>query len=126
MKAVSDWRTMGFQLTLSLILQRNYIKEMYQLLEMLQPGKELVTLHPLLELSWQMLTGEDIGQLLLFLQFTSLYVSSELDTPSPISQHSISLYLFAFSHYGTKPILMNWLTFSLDTSPQYIYIYIHI
>lgn len=79
-----DWPTMGFQLTLLLILQINYIKEMYQLLETSLLGKELVILHPLLELYWQMHTGEDIGQLLLFQQFISLYVSCEMDTPSPL------------------------------------------
>ena len=82
MKGVSGWPTMGFQLTLLLILQINFIKEMYQLLETSLLGKELAILHPSLELYWQMHTGEDIGQLLLFQQFTSLYVPYEVDTPS--------------------------------------------
>lgn len=89
MKAANDWPTMGFQLILSLILQKNYIKEMYRLLEMLLLGKELVILHPLLELSWQMHTGGDIGPLLPFQQFISLYVSSDVDTPSPLPQHRL-------------------------------------
>ena len=76
---MNDWPTMGFRRTLSLILLINYIKEMLQLLEMSLLGKELVILHPSLELSWPMLTGEDIGQLLPFQQFTSLYVSSDVD-----------------------------------------------
>ena len=93
---MSDWPTMGFQLTLLRILQINYIKEMYQLLETSLLGKELVILHPLLELYWQMHTGEDIGQLLLFQQFTSLYVSSEVDMPSSLPWHFCSFVFFAY------------------------------
>ena len=96
MKAVSDWPTVGFQLTLLPILQINYVKEMCQLLETSLLGKELVILHPLLELYWQMHIGEDIGQLLLFQPFTSLYVSSEVERHPPFP--SISLYLCSFAY----------------------------
>ena len=57
---------------LLLILQENYMKDMFLLQEMSLPGKEHAILLLLLGLSLQMLTGEDTMQLLFSQQFISL------------------------------------------------------
>lgn len=63
---------MALQQILLPILPTNYMKEMSLLQEMSLPGREHAILLLLLELSWQMLTGEDTGQLPLSQQFISL------------------------------------------------------
>lgn len=63
--------TMVLQQILSTTLPTKCMKEMLVLQEMSIPGQGHVTLHLLLELSWLMLTVEDIAQLLSFPQFTA-------------------------------------------------------
>lgn len=62
LNVVNVWLIMGSRLILLLILPISCMKEMCLLLEMLPPGQALAILHPSLELCWQMLIGEDIGQ----------------------------------------------------------------
>jgi len=63
MNVVNVWLSLALQQTLLPILPPNYMKETPLLQEMSASGKELVILHLSLEPFWQMVTGDDTGQL---------------------------------------------------------------